>query len=354
MTIDRNNYEALVLDYLEGTISPQDRSELFVFLDKNPDLKSALDVNVDLVLPSAKMIGNFDKTLLKKHIAEEFELEPKDYLFIKQKEIGLNADEQKELALLEPSETKRLKIAALFAKTSLKAGEDIVYKNKASLKRFLTFTNLSKYRFNQIAAVIAVLLLASIIWLLPNKIAKDSTTLISEVSKLDENNEIEIAEAKPKIFEKTIITKKAPSKDSLLKIANDPMGKKDAKPKALIKREDTILTVENEPVEMLAAIATVSLNKNTSINAYEHGLNVMMPQYMSNNILRRELAEIYRRLDDEKINPPKNLALVENGVKVLNFFSKDALSLNKYYDNDGNVVGYHLEGSGLELKRKAR
>ena len=78
-----------------------------------------------------------------------------------------------------------------------------------------------------------------------------------------------------------------------------------------------------------------------------------MPQYMSNNILRRELAEIYDRIEEES-TPPKNLALVESSVKVLNFFSKDAVSLDKYYDEQGNVVGYNLEGNGLNVQRRAK
>jgi len=48
--IDKNNYEAFMLDYLEGTISPQDKTQLLLFLEQYPELKEDLDTDISLSL----------------------------------------------------------------------------------------------------------------------------------------------------------------------------------------------------------------------------------------------------------------------------------------------------------------
>lgn len=354
MAIDRNNYEAFMLDYLEGRLDEKDKLALFAFLEINPDLKPDLDVNIELVLPSAKQSPEFDKSFLKKHRSEEFGLSPIDYLYVKQKEEGLSKAEKEELSVLEPSETKRLKTSAQYAKTELKVDKHLQYRNKAGLKRLLFLSSFSKQWFNHVAAVLVVLLLAGLLWYLPNRISENTATLLTDGVKADVEDPLRQPEVIAKVFEKKGIVSRPPSKDSLLKIAKDPMGKSDVKPKIKVVPEDDKAKVMPEMPQPLIAQGLPAIAKDNKLNAYEHGLNVMMPQYMSNNILRRELAEIYRQWDTEEHNPPRTLALVESGVKVLNFFSKDAVSLNRYYDVDGNVVGYRVEGTGLEVQRKTR
>lgn len=348
MKIDKTNYEAYMLDFLEGTISSEDRELLFSFLDRHPELKDDLDVPVDLVLPGALEKSVLDKTKLKKHPSAEFDLSPGDYLYIKAIEEGLTPEEHQEQILLEPNEEKRNQEIRLFSKSILKSDLSIHLPAKAKLKRVVLIQLLSHYRMQQVAAVIAVLLLATALWLVPGNLTQNSTTRLADAEKQNITNEI-VAETQPKIVEKKVILQKPPTKDSLMKIAKDPLGRGKAK-KAPEKIVESIEMIE--PHQLLT-LSTIKLDPVEPVNAFEQGLNVMMPQYMSNNILRRELAEIYDRIEEES-TPPKNLALVESGVKVLNFFSKDAVSLDKYYDEQGNVVGYNLEGNGLNVQRRAK
>ena len=41
--ITKNNYEAFLLDYVEGNLSPEHTAELMLFFENNPSLKEDLD-----------------------------------------------------------------------------------------------------------------------------------------------------------------------------------------------------------------------------------------------------------------------------------------------------------------------
>lgn len=50
MQIDRNNYEAYLLDMIEGELSPEEENELMQFLSRNPDLETCHDLS-DITVP---------------------------------------------------------------------------------------------------------------------------------------------------------------------------------------------------------------------------------------------------------------------------------------------------------------
>ena len=56
MKINRNNYEAYFLDYIEGTLGFAEKAELEAFLVINPDLKIELDNFETISLPLAENI----------------------------------------------------------------------------------------------------------------------------------------------------------------------------------------------------------------------------------------------------------------------------------------------------------
>jgi len=50
MTINRNNYEAFIIDFIDGNLSPALRDELLVFLNQNPDIADEIDGIDGLIL----------------------------------------------------------------------------------------------------------------------------------------------------------------------------------------------------------------------------------------------------------------------------------------------------------------
>ncbi len=65
MNITKNNYEAYILDYLEGQLSDEGKAELFRFLDAHPDLAAEFDVDLDGLPHSSNQASGTDFPELK-------------------------------------------------------------------------------------------------------------------------------------------------------------------------------------------------------------------------------------------------------------------------------------------------
>ncbi len=346
MRITKNNYEAYLLDYLEGTISDQDSEALLLFFELHPELKGALDSDISLSLAPEDHLPTDFKTQLLKHEADVYALPVSDYLFIKQQEEGLTQAEKSELLLLEPNKHKQEKVSLAFQKTILRADNTVAFDQKSKLRRYTLLPAFKQYIINRSVAAAAIIVLFTAVWLM-NETPDISTPQMANTSRPKLENQQRPIIAQQKILEKTLPNEKQPSKDSLLKLAKDPMELKD-KP---VKDQKS---VKETNTQYLASIGHIKPLQNAPINAYEHGLNVMMPQYMKNNLLRQELASIYRQIEVDDNTPSLSLAIVEGGVKVMNFLSKESVKMQKYYNDNGEVVGYKVKGENLELNKKVK
>lgn len=126
--INRDNYEAFLLDMVEGTITAADREELVLFLAQNPDLDVDLD-GLEFATLDEEGISFPDKENLKKTGLSRF-----DELAVKQIEEGLTPAEQKELNTIVASDKIYTTHLNAFAQTVLVADRSVVFKNKESLK----------------------------------------------------------------------------------------------------------------------------------------------------------------------------------------------------------------------------
>ena len=342
MIIDKNNYEAFILDYLEDQLSDQDKTMLFEFLEMHPELKNDLEVDTTISLSADQSKYKY-KDQLQKHPAEAYNLPVKDYLLIKQLEEGLTKTEESELTLLVPDSKIRSKEVNDYSLARLTPDIQLKFTGKYKLKRFSLYPVFKQAFVHRAAAVVATLALISTIWFFNSRVEDHPILVQNKPAELIKTDEL----ADAKILEKTLITSAPPSKDSLLKLSNDPMELKQA------KKTTKTNEAKAQNTNYLAAITHIERLDHKPINAFEYGLNVMMPQYLDNNLISQELASIYRKIETEQESPSLSLALVESGVKVMNFLSKDEVKMEKYYNEDGKIVGYQVKGNNLEVNRRA-
>jgi hypothetical protein len=123
--INKNNYEAFLLDYMEQNLSADMVAELMLFFEQNPELRHELEGLDDITLPTEKIV--FDgKDELKKEVVEN--------LMIAEIE-GLNTSaESNELQEAIKEDQENEKAFLLYQKTILKPAA-VVFENKESLKR---------------------------------------------------------------------------------------------------------------------------------------------------------------------------------------------------------------------------
>jgi len=131
--INKHNYEAFFLDYMEGNLSASQIEEMFAFLDENPELKSELETDFDEVLltPSTDVIDNKESL---KVIEEGYSYNSTDDLMIASIEGEISPTEQKELDTILENETSRLEYK-VYQNTILSADLSEKFEDKKSLKK---------------------------------------------------------------------------------------------------------------------------------------------------------------------------------------------------------------------------
>ncbi|MCW9041300.1 MAG: hypothetical protein OQJ69_01670 [Flavobacteriales bacterium] len=147
--INRHNYEAFLLDYLEQNLSPNMVAELMVFLEQHPDLKQELDElqAFEVLEPNSVLFDN--KATLKK--------EALDNLMIAEIE-GINtSQETKTLKHILKADKTAKNDFKLFQQTKLKS-KKVIFKDKEALKKEAAIIPLRWFK-NAAAAVIIMTIL---------------------------------------------------------------------------------------------------------------------------------------------------------------------------------------------------
>jgi hypothetical protein len=153
MNINRHNYEAWLLDYIEGNLSAEQVDELLVFLDANPDLKSTLDDYRNISFETGEDIRFDAKEALKKTSDtvnnEQFiSLE----LMIAVMEGSCTAEELKIWNTAVESNPKLEQEFQLLQETRLSPDLSIVFDDKEKLKRHAAAITVSNYEEWMVAA----------------------------------------------------------------------------------------------------------------------------------------------------------------------------------------------------------
>lgn len=135
MIINRLNYEAFLIDYLDGKLNPSLTAELLLFLDINPDIKDELDGIQDAVLLGESTVYP-NKSFLKKKsfqkdgIDDEFE-----YLCIASMEGILSPEEKISFERILQEDSIRQNHYLTFQKVKIEADKSIYFPDKSKLKR---------------------------------------------------------------------------------------------------------------------------------------------------------------------------------------------------------------------------
>lgn len=133
MSIDKNNYELFLMDYLDGKLDANEVSEVLLFLEQNPEIKAEFDGIATInIADLAEVSPSFEHLKQKEfvHIKKEFES-----LLVTALEGDLTTAESVKLKKGIQLYPELLKEQELFAQTLLKPDYAIIYTEKKSLKR---------------------------------------------------------------------------------------------------------------------------------------------------------------------------------------------------------------------------
>ena len=249
--INKHNYEAFMLDSLEGNLSKELQLELDAFLELNPALESAsFDLSqATLIAPE---MSNDQKELLKK-TDEEIALSPIEKLLIGDIE-GTNDVTQGNVLqaeiLANPSLEKERKV---FKSTKLIAPVHS-YPNKASLKKRGVIL------LSPILRIAASILLLAIVYfafikktdkepILANKNTPLKETVVIKKTKPEINT---IEEKKVKVIEEqkeSILPIQSNSNNSIKTLVNNTIEQPPIKEETVFLLVDTTTIIAHEPIK---------------------------------------------------------------------------------------------------------
>ncbi|MEM9022846.1 MAG: hypothetical protein AAGB22_03845 [Bacteroidota bacterium] len=137
MKITRDNYEAFLVDYLEGNLSVETVAELTLFLEQHPDLKATLDGFEGLQLEQPQSLRLEDKGALHRHVVSQGPINAHNYeqYFARAAEQDLDAAEEQALQEFLATNPALEPEYRLYQHTRLQAPSDAVLGDRKGLVR---------------------------------------------------------------------------------------------------------------------------------------------------------------------------------------------------------------------------
>ncbi len=92
MNINRNSYEEILIDYMEGKLSLDEEREVLLFLIANPDIKEEFESlqNDTITIPTSDNVTfPYKNALIKKQVGSEY-VDEFSWLCVAQLEGGFN------------------------------------------------------------------------------------------------------------------------------------------------------------------------------------------------------------------------------------------------------------------------
>ncbi len=153
--INRHNYEAFFLDFLDGNLSDDKKKELTRFLQQNPSLKEELERFEEVTLEPSDITYENKQELIKKTQAQHFEITEFEYLCVAENESDINEEEKLQLAF-ELTKPENKTEYSIFKKLKLQADEHLIFSDKKNLQKKIISIN---YGIITSVAAAAVILL---------------------------------------------------------------------------------------------------------------------------------------------------------------------------------------------------
>jgi len=295
MKINRDNFEAFMLDLREGNLDRKGREALALFLEQNPDLKAHLSESADIRLqPDLSTTFEGKAALKKSEIQTTGKINEDNYekWMIASMEGDLSPQEEQQLGEFLAVNPFLQQEISNFRATVVKADNSIVFPEKEKLKKKIPLINV----YRPVAAAAVVLLLLGIFVLLEDQPANTKSRLVVSTHHTNvstgntERHQTEIFALRsiPSPVRIAVEANRYPSIQNRPSTIHDPAQLLSA---AILPDAESVFSEKQETMEELPPLAIQTINGET-------------PFVMINLIPRNEMSSIF------------NDMLVRDGLKT--------------------------------------
>ncbi|MBN2813472.1 MAG: hypothetical protein JXQ80_05305 [Bacteroidales bacterium] len=166
MTINKNNYEAYLLDYIEGNLDPLLTAELMAFLAENPAYDQLLDpTETNNAVTGSQVFAA--KNQLKKDLSDLPAVTPANFeeFCIAACEGTLSSNDSQRLSNYIDNDPVKLKTLALYRKVRLSPDLSVIYNHKGILRKPAGKTRPLGHFYAYVAVAASIVLLTAL-WII--------------------------------------------------------------------------------------------------------------------------------------------------------------------------------------------
>ncbi len=345
MKIDRNNYEAYFIDYLDGNLDETLVNDFIEFIQQNPDLKDELALFNSVKIPSEEVVFSKKEKLFKEKYDAEKEF---NYAAIASIENDLSETEQQEFESYISKHPEKQGDLVLFSKTKLQSDKSVKFSKKNKLYHYTTGRTVLLWT----SRVAAVLIFAIAVYVFMDRTSSDMINE-NQVASVEKKGEVKdpVSETKqlPAAQEKTedkipVNTEdKKQVKSETVKPATpvkpEPKAKNNFRETTKGRLDQEQTAMQRIPVEAPVKIGTIapSLN-NREPEATLAKMNIIHPESPDNISEERFIADVVKEktgLDNLSLNK-----ITKAGLNLVSSISKEKFNYETNENGDITEVSF--------------
>ena len=349
MEINKNNYEAYFIDYLEGNLDERLVDDFIEFLQQNQDLKEELSLFETVSIEPENISFNKKENLYKEKYDSEKEF---NQAAIASLEKDISEKEKVEFDNYILAHPEKKNDVSLFAKTKLLADESIVFNKKNRLYHY----SIGRTVLFWSGRIAAILVLALAFYVLIDKqtnqviqetqiaFVEDKTTkkeASPETKKIPVETEKNIPEKTKKITPKPAVKQQVPKKKSNKSLRETTKGRMEHEDLAMIR----------VPIEVPSELTrlTVSLIVQQP-DVFLAKMKIASPEIQQDIYEERLLADVVKEktgLDKFKFNK-----ITKAGLNLVANISKEKFTYET--NGEGKVTEFNYDSRLLAFSIPAR
>jgi len=257
MNINRNNYEAFFVDYLEGNLDKKMVDDFIEFLQQNPDLKEELSLFETVSIENEEITFNKKELLLKEKYDAEKEF---NQAAIASLEGDISATEKVKFEKYLTSHPDKQEEAELFRLTKLEPDESVIFNKKQKIYRLSAGRTVLLWSMRVAAVMIVVLSVYTFINKSSNKLITKNQVAVVEKEKVKKEINPAVTEVPEKKEKKEVqpIIKEESSKPAIKKEKPKPEPTKSLRENSKGRLENEDLALIRTTDEILAELESLS------------------------------------------------------------------------------------------------
>lgn len=349
MKINRNNYEAFLIDYVEGKLDASQVAELVLFLEANPDIREEFEEFENISLQSHN-ISFIEKENLKKvpiQVVAGIGEENYEQLFVAYYEGDLAPQEQNELLHFLSVNTQLKSEFEIHKHLKIESDQTILYPQADKLKRRPA---IAAWWWSGSAVAAAIALFFALFNLLNTKGVireKQSFQIVHLDPKLDAQliNSSYFAQLSARVTRTVQVPNSANESELITEFEKVNFSTVDSKLIALKLNDDSHKVDALQPmykVEVMTLASNEPIQKEKKKGLFGRILKRQVELLAEKSLVKQK---------KDKSGDPTFVRFLDGSITAFNTVTGSEVEMKKAYNKDGELTRYQLEGEVLSLNR---